>query len=917
MMILFAFVSALALSYAGTRFLLDRKPARGFVDVPNERSSHSRPKPRFGGVAIVGAFFATFAWVAIVFPPLRVLAPLAAGSAILFAAGVLDDWRGLGVGARLLVQCVAAGVALISGNVLNDVTLPVIGTVEFGWFAYPLSLLFIVASINFYNFIDGIDGLAAGGAFIAAGVWALVASSVGQPAIALVCVIAAGSALGFLQFNFPPSKLFMGDSGSTFFGYCFAYLAIAGSNAAPAIPILVPLLLLSSLYLDAALTIVRRLARGEKVFQPHRTHYYQRLLQLGFNHKQVTLLEYLVMLLLGASALLYVRAGDLFAPFMSAAWIVLFTLAILKIRALERGGRLFWERRVVLLIATDLAAIVAAYLGAYFLRMNFQFTEAEGQAVLRALPIVVVVRSACFFKYGLYRSMWRYTSVDDVVRVIKAVTAGSAIVLAAVVLLYRFVAFPRTLFLIEYFLLILLILGVRFSARLFHEIGREPQGGSVRRYAVIGAGDAGERLARDINGRGPSRAVVCFIDDDTARVGLWLHGVPVEGPAERLSEACARHRVDVLAYGIAGGDDAVAERWLAAAQRAGLSIERLPDTSASGEPDALVLDRVARACGRRVREPSARAQAALRGARVWVTHGGDRVGASLHARLRAVGAVPVMHVDHPGSASNLDAFRDSVRYAGPLAVTAAGTIAAIRPDVVIHAVSVEHSGAENEDERAWHHVVRESEWLARELWAHRPGCRLVVAAFWGSARPGDRAAAIGAAMEAAVLNRANAELASVVRLPRILTSATLTGASSPNARRHFDALESEAAAALLEVAAGGLRGIYTLSPAPEIDLERAQRPLASDGADKVRGTTPHASPRSTLVFPAEHLDVCGIEGVSRILSPLFPAADPFRRLATHGPTGGAPSEREEWTRAVTAQLYRLGAAVEGASEKDA
>ena len=175
--------------------------------------------------------------------------------------------------------------------------------------------------------------------------------------------------------------------------------------------------------------------------------------------------------------MVYLRAGNLFAPLVSAAWIALFTLAILKIRALERGDRMFWERRALLLIVTDLAAIVTAYLGAYFLRMNFQFTQAEGMAVLRALPIVVVVRSACFFKYGLYRSMWRYTSVADVVRVIKAVTAGSAIILAAVVLLYRFVAFPRTLFLIEYFLLIVLILGVRFSTRLFHEIGREPHGG--------------------------------------------------------------------------------------------------------------------------------------------------------------------------------------------------------------------------------------------------------------------------------------------------------------------------------------------------------------------------------------------------------------------------------------------------------
>lgn len=906
MTIVFAFVSALALSYLGTRFLLDRKPARGFVDVPNERSSHDRPKPRFGGVAIVGAFFATFAWVCVVFPPARGFAPLAVGSAILFAAGLLDDWRGLGVGARLAVQGVAAGVALVSGNVLDHMTLPVVGEIQFGWFAYPLSMLLIVASINFYNFIDGIDGLAAGGAFIAAGAWALIASIGGQPAIALVCVAAAGSALGFLQFNFPPSKLFMGDSGSTFFGYCFAYLAIAGSHARPEIPIFVPLLLLSSLYLDAALTIVRRLARGEKVFQPHRTHYYQRLLQLGFNHKQVTLLEYLVLALLGASALLYVKAGNLFAPFMSVAWVALFTLAILKIRALERGDRMFWERRVVLLIATDLVAIVAAYLGAYFLRMNFQFTEAEGKAVLRALPIVVVVRSACFFKYGLYRTMWRYTSVADVLRVIKAVTAGSAIVLAAVVLLYRFVAFPRTLFLIEYFLLIVLILGVRFSARLFHEIGREPQGGRERRYAVIGAGDAGERIARDINARGPSRTVVCFVDDDPARVGLMLHGAPVEGPAERLAEVCARHRVDALAYGIAGGDEATAARWLAAARRAGVAMERVPGAGEVREPDAMVLDRVARSLGRRVIEATPRAQSALKGARVLVTHGGDRIGGGLVVGLRALGAVPILQFDGPRVRGV--APLDAAHYLGPLSVSAAGVIASAMPDVVLHAATVEPSLAENEDERAWQHVIHESEVLAREVWRQRPGCRLVVAAFWGSAHPGDRAAAFGAAMEAIVLNRAGAESASVVRLPRILTAERLDRSSYSDAREtssrvRFDALESEVVAILLEIASGGFRGIYTLAPGPEIDLADARKvPGAAD--DARRGSSPVA--RAGLVFPSEHLDECGVDGALRVLSPLFPAADPFRRLVTMGPTDASRAERDEWVGAVEAQLYHVG-----------
>jgi hypothetical protein len=413
-----------------------------------------------------------------------------------------------------MLNATPAVVAIATGTVLDHVTLPGAHTIHFGWFAYPLTLFVFLASINFYNFVDGIDGLAAGGAFIAGAFFSAIALMVHQPALAAVSAIASASALGFLQYNFPPSRLFMGDGGSTFFGYCFAGLAIAGARLEPGIPVFIPLLLLSSLYMDAALTIVRRLSRGEKVFQPHRTHYYQRLLQLGFNHKQVTLVEYLILVLLGVSGVLYMRAGGLFAPFAIAAWLTLFTLAILKIGALERGDRMFWERRTLLLICADTAAIVAAYLGAYFLRMNFHFTEPEGRAVLRTLPIVLVVRTACFFWYGLYRTMWRYTGVSDVVRVIKAVSAGSAVILAAVVLLYRFIAFPRTLFVIEYFLLILFVLGARFSTRLFHEIGREPESAAARRYGIIGAGDVGERALRELRAAGPSSTVACFVDDD-------------------------------------------------------------------------------------------------------------------------------------------------------------------------------------------------------------------------------------------------------------------------------------------------------------------------------------------------------------------------------------------------------------------
>lgn len=897
MMIVLAFVAAFGLSYLGTRLLLRYAGSEAFADIPNARSSHDRPKPRFGGVAIVGAFAATFALLCVFEPGVRSFIPLAMGALILFAAGIADDWKGLSVATRLVVQCAAAAVAISTGTVLDHVTLPGAHTLHFGWFAYPLTLFVFIASINFYNFVDGIDGLAAGGAFIAGGFFAGVALMVHQPALAAVAAIASASALGFLQYNFPPSRLFMGDGGSTFFGYCFAGLAIAGARLDPGVPVFIPLLLLSSLYVDAALTIVRRLSRGEKVFQPHRTHYYQRLLQLGFNHKQVTLVEYLIMVLLGVSAVLYMRAGGLFAPFAIAAWLTLFTLAILKIGALERGDRMFWERRTLLLISADTVAIVAAYLGAYFLRMNFHFTEPEGKAVLRALPIVLVVRSACFFWYGLYRRMWRYTGVSDVVRVIKAVTAGSAVILASVVLLYRFIAFPRTLFVIEYFLLILFVLGVRFSTRLFHEIGREPEGVTSRRYAIIGAGDEGERALRQIRSSGPSASVVCFVDDDPRRVGLMVHGVPVEGPATRLDEIVRRHRLHALVYALPRHDESVAAAWVARAHDAGIPLERaLGESGVADEPRTVMLDRVTRALGRPTPSPSVRAQTSLRGRRVMVTHGGERIGASLLTSLRLVGAIPVMHFD--GARERALAGLHSVgTCAGSLLVDADSVVETAMPDVVLHAVTVEPAGGLNDEAFGWEHLVRETEALAQSVWK-RPGCRLVVAAHWGHVRTNEAASRVAALMEAVVLNRAGSESTAVVRLPRVLTAAQIARAQATTSRVGYELLENEAARLVLEVAAGAFRGIYVPAPQPEFGLATAREAVMQwpgEQSGRVRRTQPASS---HVVFPPEHLDECGIEGGCRVLSPLFPAADPFRHSVISGALDIDADARAQWVHAV-------------------
>jgi UDP-GlcNAc:undecaprenyl-phosphate GlcNAc-1-phosphate transferase len=914
---LVTFIGTFAVSYLGTLLLLKRRPVGGFVDVPNERSSHDAPKPRFGGIAIVAAFMAGVAWLFVVDPATRAYWPLATAGGLLFLTGLVDDWRGLSVSVRFLAQVLAALIAVVAGVVIDHVTLPVVGYVGLGWAAAPLTVVFIVASVNFYNFVDGIDGLAGGSAFIASVFLALIAMILGHTSLGLVYLAVAGAAVGFLQFNFPPSRLFMGDGGSTFLGYSFAYLAIAGNRLVPELPVFIPMLILSALYLDAGLTLTGRMLRGEKIFQAHHTHYYQRLLSLGLNHKQVTLLEYLLVVLLGVSAVVYFMANEFFAVFLTACWFVIFAAAILKIRGLERGDRLFWEKRGLFVIASDVVMIVVAYVGAYFLRMNFQFTEAEGQAMLKAMPIVLVVRTACFLRYGLYRALWKYTGVADIVRVIKAVSVGSVIILTSVVLLYRFVAFPRTLFIIEYFLLITLILGTRFAFRLFHEIGREAHGANVRRYAVIGAGDYGERAAREIRGSDAGRAVVsCFIDDDPSKRGMMLGGVPIVGPIENLPAIVGEQKIDALVLGISRIDEERSARIVELAREAGVALESGRSApSARVEPSRVVFDRLSRRLRRPLPDPGERVDV-LRGRRVLVTHGGDRIGSALVRELLRAGASVTVQFDSVRERrAAADLSDDALVYLGPLAdvETVRSLVDAVVPDVVYHCVSLDASADRNGEAHLWEEVALTTDRVLRAT-TSRPTGALVLLSFWGdgdASAPGARMAAVAEAMW---LNRTLPEriTAAALRVPRVLTDGAVRDLVTAQSRRDtvertFDVLETEVAAAALQLGTNDVHGLFTpvWHGALTADVVLAATARAHEGDDAGDDAPLPAPTRSAPLYPSEQLQEVSARGIKRVVGPLYPSHDALKQVLREAVVDDTEAGREEWIRAVGGPLYQI------------
>ncbi|MGU7782451.1 MraY family glycosyltransferase [Burkholderia sp. PU8-34] len=249
------------------------------TDIPNDRSMHTRPTPRVGGWGIVPVCVAAMLWLA---PQMWLIAVAAAGLA---ALSQLDDRRGLPARVRFAAH-LAAVVALI---VVYPAAAP--------WWLLAGVGFAMVWLTNLYNFMDGADGLAGGMALFGFGAYAAAALAGAQPSADLVAggAAIAGAALGFLLLNFHPAKLFLGDAGSIPLGFMAGALGYWGWRRG-AWPIWFPAMVFAPFIADASVTLLRRLLRGEKFWQAHREHYYQRMVRSGIDHGRTAVYWYLIML---------------------------------------------------------------------------------------------------------------------------------------------------------------------------------------------------------------------------------------------------------------------------------------------------------------------------------------------------------------------------------------------------------------------------------------------------------------------------------------------------------------------------------------------------------------------------------------------------------------------------------------------
>lgn len=287
-----------------------------FLDVPNARSSHKTPVPRSGGLGIVMATIAGAAVLGILGHPAVLretgFLGLLGGGLIAAAGGLADDLRARSFLFKLSAQAAAAVLAMAAGLVIDRLYVPGLGPVELGVAGPVLTFIWIIGLTNAYNFMDGIDGLAGGTALIAGTFLTSAAIALGKINEATIaCTIAAASA-GFVVFNRPPARVFMGDVGSQFLGFVFAALGvlIARDDASGTAILLVPLLLFHFIF-DTVLTAGRRWWQGEDVTQGHRSHLYQLLAHSGAGHGRTTAL----LCAIGAAQ----GAGALWMPHTAAA----------------------------------------------------------------------------------------------------------------------------------------------------------------------------------------------------------------------------------------------------------------------------------------------------------------------------------------------------------------------------------------------------------------------------------------------------------------------------------------------------------------------------------------------------------------------------------------------------------------------
>ena len=312
-----------------------RAIAAGYYDAPGERKIHKYPIPRLGGIAIWLGFMLALGLISLFMWHRELgsaLPGVLAGGALVFILGLLDDLFNLSPYLKLVIQFVAALTAFGLGVQINNLDLPGAQLLVLNALSLPVTVIWLVALMNAMNFIDGIDGLAAGVTTLSALTLTVVAMFTHQPSSALLASLLAGASLGFLVYNFHPAKIFMGDSGALFCGFVLACIAVTGVLKTKVVVMLLPMFVLSVPILDITYSVFRRLLRRQNPFLPDADHIHHQLLKAGVGQIKTVTYLYSLCVIGGLVAVWYVN----YLPIYVACLFGMFGLAYLLISIIRR-----------------------------------------------------------------------------------------------------------------------------------------------------------------------------------------------------------------------------------------------------------------------------------------------------------------------------------------------------------------------------------------------------------------------------------------------------------------------------------------------------------------------------------------------------------------------------------------------------
>ena len=301
----------------------------GAMDIPNKRKVHKVPMPRLGGLGI----FLTFLFGYMLFGVQSIqMNAILIGAFIIIITGVIDDISPLGAKTKLLGQTIAALIVIFYGGIILDkITIGGLH-LDFGIFAYPLTIIFILGCINIINLIDGLDGLSTGTCaifYLTIGIIAFIKSSFGGLDVSLTFIM-LGASLGFLCHNFYPAKIFSGDSGSMFQGFMISTISLLGFKTVTMTSFFIPLLLLGIPILDTLFAIIRRIIKKQPIYMPDKDHLHHQLLKLGLSHRNTVLAIYAMNILFAFASIIYAINDKKLGICIYIVIFILITLIIAK-----------------------------------------------------------------------------------------------------------------------------------------------------------------------------------------------------------------------------------------------------------------------------------------------------------------------------------------------------------------------------------------------------------------------------------------------------------------------------------------------------------------------------------------------------------------------------------------------------------